>query len=97
MALLLPHVPHILELVQRCLADSEKTETIHKLSVGLIGDLADTFSAGQIKDILLAEWISNELRAKQRASPETRKTIRWAREVRSILACAKIVRCADAM
>ncbi|TCD60502.1 karyopherin beta [Steccherinum ochraceum] len=78
--LLLPHVPHILELIQRSLADTERTDAVHKASIGLIGDLADTFSEGQIKQLLLAEWISNELRQKQRAAPETRKTIRWARD-----------------
>lgn len=81
MNLLLPHVSHILELIQRCLADSERTDAIHKAGVGLIGDLADTFPEGQIKQLLLSEWISTELRTKQRASPEVRKTIRWAREV----------------
>ena len=80
--LLLPHVPAMLELIQFCLSDSERTDVVHKASIGLIGDLADTFPEGQIKQLLLAEWINNELRAKQRAAAETRKTIRWAREVR---------------
>ncbi|THH30317.1 hypothetical protein EUX98_g3876 [Antrodiella citrinella] len=79
--LLLAYVPNILELIQRCLADTEKTDAVHKASIGLIGDLADTFPEGQIKQYLLAEWISAELRMKQRASGEVRKTIRWTREV----------------
>ncbi|KAH8084890.1 ARM repeat-containing protein [Cristinia sonorae] len=79
--LLIAHVPHILELVQRTLADTEKTDAVHKAAVGLIGDLADTFPEGQIKQYLLAEWINSELRPKQRAAADTRKTIRWAREV----------------
>lgn len=80
--LLLPHIPHILELVQKCLADSERTDSVVKLSLGLIGDLADTFPDGQIKQLLLAEWIMGELRAKGRYSTEIKKTLRWAREVR---------------
>ncbi|CDO70451.1 hypothetical protein BN946_scf184999.g92 [Trametes cinnabarina] len=79
--LLLPHVPSMLELVQRCLADSERTENTIKLAVGLLGDLADAFPNGQIKQLLLAEWIANELRMKSRVSPETKKTVRWAREM----------------
>ncbi|KAH9893956.1 ARM repeat-containing protein [Cubamyces lactineus] len=79
--LLLPHVPSMLELVQRCLADSERTESTIKLAVGLVGDLADAFPNGQIKQFLLAEWIANELRMKSRVSPETKKTVRWAREM----------------
>ena len=78
---LLPHVPAILELVQRCLLDSEKTETTVKSAVGLIGDLADAFPNGQIKQLLLAEWIMNELRVKGRVAPETKRTLKWAREV----------------
>ncbi|KAI0351594.1 ARM repeat-containing protein [Trametes cingulata] len=79
--LLLPHVPSMLELCQRCLADSERTENTIKLAVGLIGDLADAFPNGQIKQYLLAEWIASELRMKSRVSPETKKTVRWAREM----------------
>ena len=83
--LLLPYVPSILELVQRCLGDSERTESTIKLAVGLVGDLADTFPNGQIKQFLLADWLANELRMKGRMAPETKKTLRWAREVRQYL------------
>ena len=79
--LLLPYVPHILELVQRCLADEEKPETVVRLSMGLIGDLADAFASGQIKHLLLAEWLVQALRSKTRVSTDTKRTIRWAREV----------------
>jgi importin subunit beta-1 len=50
-------------------------------SFGLIGDLADTFPNGQLKPLLLQEWVGNELRSKARMAPETKKTMRWAREV----------------
>lgn len=80
--LLLPHVPSILELVQKALADSERTESTIRLAIGLIGDLADTFPGGEIKQYLLAEWIASELRSRGRGvNAETKKTIRWAREV----------------
>ncbi|KAI0744690.1 ARM repeat-containing protein [Earliella scabrosa] len=78
---LLPHVPAILELVNRCLVDSEKTESTVKLAVGLVGDLADAFPNGQIKQLLLADWIANELRMKGRLAPETKRTLKWAREM----------------
>ncbi|KAI0920424.1 hypothetical protein AcW1_002169 [Taiwanofungus camphoratus] len=79
--LLLPHVQSIMELIQRCLADSERTDISVRLCAGLIGDLADAFPDGQIKQYLLAEWIANELRTKARLPLETKKTIRWAREM----------------
>ena len=84
--LLLPHVQAILELVQRSLADEERSDNSVKLSLGLIGDLADAFPAGQIKQHLLSEWVAQALRSKGRFSAEAKKTLRWAREVsRSML------------
>ncbi|EIN05909.1 ARM repeat-containing protein [Punctularia strigosozonata HHB-11173 SS5] len=79
--LIIPHVPSILNLIQRCLTDEERTDAIVKLSLGLVGDLADAFQNGQIKQYLLAEWLANELRSKGRMPPETKKTMRWAREM----------------
>jgi len=52
------------------------------LSYGIIGDLADCFPDGQIKHLLLQNWVVSELRTKQRMPAETKKTMRWAREVR---------------
>ena len=80
--LILPHVQTILELVQKCLADTERTEGVIKVAVGLVGDLADSFPNGQIKQLLLADWLASELRMKGRMEPETKRTLRWAREVR---------------
>ena len=77
---LLPYVPIMLELVQRCLADEDRQETVVRWSVGLVGDLADAFPQGQIKQYLLVEWLSLALRQKARLSPETKKTLRWTKE-----------------
>ncbi|KAF5376143.1 hypothetical protein D9615_007702 [Tricholomella constricta] len=79
--LLLPHSPHILELIQRCLSDEERTDSLMRLSYGLLGDLADSFPNGQIKNLLLNNWVAAELRTKNRMPPETKKTMRWAREM----------------
>jgi importin subunit beta-1 len=81
--LIVPHVQNVLDLVHRCLADEERTDAVVKTSFGLVGDLADAFPNGQIKQLLLAEWLVNELRSKSRMPPETKKTMRWAREVRA--------------
>ncbi|KAF6749546.1 karyopherin Kap95 [Ephemerocybe angulata] len=79
--LLINHVPSILDLVQRCLAEDERLDSLMRLSYGLIGDLADCFPHGEIKAYLLQNWIVSELRTKQRMPPETKKTMRWAREM----------------
>lgn len=72
----------ILELIQRCLADDERLDSTAKLCFGLLGDLADCFPDGLLKPYLLSEWVASELRSKRGMSSETKKTMRWAREVR---------------
>ncbi|KAL0952370.1 hypothetical protein HGRIS_006648 [Hohenbuehelia grisea] len=79
--ILLNYVPSILDLLQRCLGDEERTDSLMKLSYGLLGDLADSFPNGEIKQLLLSEWIVAEMRARQRMAAETKKTMRWAREM----------------
>jgi importin subunit beta-1 len=80
-ALLLPHAQSILELAQHCLSDEERTDALVRLALGLLGDLADCFPNGEIKQLLLSEWVAMELRSKGRLPPEVKKTLRWAREV----------------
>ncbi|ETW79902.1 hypothetical protein HETIRDRAFT_459766 [Heterobasidion irregulare TC 32-1] len=79
--LLLPHTRHILELVQTVLADSETGEALEKLAFGVIGDIADAFPNGEAKEFLLVDWLGAALSTKGRYTPETKKTIRWAREM----------------
>ena len=71
----------ILDLVNRCVADEERTDALMRLAYGLIGDLADCFPNGEIKQLLLANWIAAEFRTRHRMPDETKKTLRWAREV----------------
>ncbi|KIP03461.1 hypothetical protein PHLGIDRAFT_130117 [Phlebiopsis gigantea 11061_1 CR5-6] len=79
--LLLPHVPAMLELCQKCVLDSDRPDGTTKLVIGLIGDLADAFPNGEIKSLLLEDWIASELRGRNRSSSELKKMARWAREV----------------
>lgn len=79
--LLLQHAPSVLELIQRCLTDDEKTESLVKLCYGLLGDLADSFPGGQLKQLLLQPWIASELKARHRMNQDVKKTMRWARDV----------------
>ncbi|KAG2052327.1 karyopherin Kap95 [Suillus hirtellus] len=89
---LLPHVPSILELIHQCLADEERSDSIVKLSFGLIGDLADCFPNGQIKEHLLEEWIAHEFHSKRGMQQETKKMLWWAREM--IKCAAGLASCA---
>ncbi|KDR78361.1 hypothetical protein GALMADRAFT_224738 [Galerina marginata CBS 339.88] len=80
-SLLIPHSQNMLELVHRCLTDEERSDSLMRLSYGLIGDLAECFSNGQLKQLFLANWIAAELRSRGRMPDETKKTMRWAREM----------------
>ncbi|KAI0060137.1 karyopherin Kap95 [Artomyces pyxidatus] len=79
--LLLPHAQAILDLVQQVLADDNSGEALDKLAYGVIGDLAEAFPNGDIKPNLLAEWVAAALSSRHRYAPDTKKTIRWAREM----------------
>ncbi|KAF8638413.1 hypothetical protein AX17_002220 [Amanita inopinata Kibby_2008] len=79
--LLLPHVQAVLELLHRCFQDEERTDSLTKLAYGLLGDVADCFPNGEIKPLLLVNWVAQELRSKHRMPAETKKTMRWAREM----------------
>ena len=82
MQLLAPHAPVVLELVQKVLADDNSGEPLDKLAFGVIGDLADAFPNGELKPMLLAEWIASSLVSRKGYDKETKTTIKWAREVR---------------
>lgn len=56
-----------------------------KSAFGLLGDLADSFPNGQIKQLLLQEWITSELRNRRGMTSEVKKTMRWAKEASTFL------------
>ncbi|KAF7297087.1 Importin N-terminal domain-containing protein [Mycena indigotica] len=81
-AVLLPYVESILELIHRCAADEDRTDPQMKLSYGLLGDLAEALAGSpEMKQMLMKPWIAQELRTKHRMPPEMNKTRRWAREM----------------
>ncbi|KAJ7176413.1 putative karyopherin protein, partial [Mycena crocata] len=83
-AVLIPYIESILELIHRCSVDEERTDAQMKLSFGLLGDLAEALQGSpQLKQMLLKPWIAQELRTRHRMPAETNKTRRWAREVYS--------------
>ena len=79
--LLVSHVTAIFELVQKVLADDNSGEPLDKLAYGVIGDLADAFPNGEIKPLLLEEWIATSLVLRKGYDKETKTTVKWAREV----------------
>ena len=93
--LLVLHAPAILELVQKVLTDDNNGEPLDKLAFGVVGDLADAFPSGELKPLLLAEWIGTSLVSRKGYDKETKTTVKWAREVRgSPLPClARVLTC----
>lgn len=77
--LLLGHVQSIFNFLH-LVYDEDHSETALKQSAGLIGDLADTFPNGQLKEVLLQDWVAGLVRTKIR-NPDVKKTLRWAREM----------------
>lgn len=66
--------------------DEERSETTFQKAMGLIGDLADAFPTGELREQLLTEWIINNLlKGKPRlTTTEAKRTLKWAREARNI-------------
>lgn len=69
----------MLKLVRQ-VYEEEGTDLTLKTGAGLIGDLAETFANGQLKELLLSEWVVAMLKTKTR-NADLKKTLRWAREV----------------
>lgn len=66
--------------------DEERSETTFQKAMGLIGDLADAFPGGELREQLLTEWIINNLlKGKPRlTTAEAKRTLKWAKEARNI-------------
>lgn len=76
----------MLALCGRALNDEERPDTIVRAAFGLIGDLADLYSKGQIKPLLTEPWVTAALQQKPKGAPsETKRVLKYAREVRDSL------------
>ncbi|KAK4052277.1 karyopherin Kap95 [Microbotryomycetes sp. JL221] len=81
--ILLPHVNSILTFLHLSLTDQDRTESILKNSIGLLGDLAEAFPNGQLKEPLSQGWVGDVLKAgrTKMGSSETKKISKWAKEM----------------
>ncbi|KAJ2909493.1 karyopherin Kap95 [Coemansia aciculifera] len=81
--LVLLQVPGILGFMNAVFADETRSDDVTKTMIGLLGDLADAFPNGEIRDHLRADWIQALIkhgRTSQRGSAMRDQT-RWAREM----------------
>lgn len=85
--LILPHVPAIDAFLRVVCTDQDRTEELLRGALGIIGDLAEAFPAGQIKAMLEQQWVGDALKAGRTriGGAETKKVAKWAKEVRARL------------
>ncbi|OBZ82225.1 Importin subunit beta-1 [Choanephora cucurbitarum] len=82
-SMLLPYLPHIIEFIHMIAIDANKTDSLTRSIIGLLGDLAETFNV-QIKPLLQQDWISTllrEARTSRHYGQSTKETSRWAKEM----------------
>lgn len=81
--LLVPFLDSIFDLLRTIQQDPNRTEGLLRSGCGVIGDLADAFPNGEIRDYFRHDFLTNmarETRANTDFSGRTRDTARWARE-----------------
>ncbi|KAJ1965733.1 karyopherin Kap95 [Dipsacomyces acuminosporus] len=81
--LVLPQVQSILGFMSVVFNDQNRSEDVTRGMIGLIGDLADAFASGEIRDYLRTDWIPaliKEGRANRRGTA-IREVARWTREM----------------
>ncbi|KAF9115410.1 karyopherin beta [Mortierella sp. AM989] len=83
-ALLTPHLVHVFNFLNVVYNDPERTDTLLRSMIGLLGDLAESFPHGEIKAPLQAEWVGQclkEGRSSRQNSVTTKEVARWAKEM----------------
>ncbi|RBR09369.1 hypothetical protein FVER53590_04005 [Fusarium verticillioides] len=64
-------------------SDMNRSESLMRASMGVIGDLADAFPDGQLVDAFRQDWLTvmiKETKTNREFQPRTIETARWARE-----------------
>ncbi|EEH09716.1 importin subunit beta-1 [Histoplasma capsulatum G186AR] len=78
-----PYVESIFQLLNIIAQDNNRSEGLLRASMGVIGDLADTFPNGEFAALFRNDFVSNlirETRTNREFGPRTIETARWARE-----------------
>lgn len=65
------------------MTDPDRTEAIVRAAVGLIGDLASEYHKGEIKEVLLSDWVAEVIKSARTrvGNQETKNVAKWAREM----------------
>ncbi|KAF4954793.1 hypothetical protein FGADI_5092 [Fusarium gaditjirri] len=77
------YVPLIFNALSIIASDMNRSESLMRASMGVIGDLADAYPDGQLVDAFRQEWLTvmiKETKTNREFQPRTIETARWARE-----------------
>lgn len=81
--ILLPYVNSVFTFLHLTITDQDRSETVLRLAIGLLGDLAEAFPNGELKEPLSSPWVTELLKAGRTklGGLETKKVAKWAKEV----------------
>ncbi|SCV73049.1 BQ2448_6974 [Microbotryum intermedium] len=81
--IILPYLNSIFAFVHLALSDPDRTETLLRSAIGLIGDIAEAFPEGQLRESLSSTWVAEMLKAGRTklGGSETKKIAKWAKEM----------------
>jgi len=77
------YVQAIFALLALIATDINRSESLMRASMGVIGDLADAYPNGELVDAFRQDWVTTlikETKTNRDFSPRTIETARWARE-----------------
>ncbi|UPK96428.1 hypothetical protein LCI18_007363 [Fusarium solani-melongenae] len=77
------YVPIIFQLLSLIANDMNRSESLMRAAMGVIGDLADAYPNGELVEAFRQDWISamiKETKTNREFQPRTIETARWARE-----------------
>ncbi|GAW22452.1 hypothetical protein EKO27_g12062 [Xylaria grammica] len=78
-----PYVQSIFQLLNIIAQDLNKSESLMRSAMGVIGDLADAYPNGELADAFRQDWLSvmiKETKSNRDFQSRTIETARWARE-----------------
>ncbi|KAI8888288.1 ARM repeat-containing protein [Backusella circina FSU 941] len=81
--MLQPYIPHMFDFVHAIAIDQHKSDSLTRASIGLLGDLAETFE-GQLKSFFSQDWVPlllRDARTNRAYGNTTKETARWAKEM----------------
>ncbi|KAL0092485.1 armadillo-type protein [Phycomyces blakesleeanus] len=82
-SVLLPYVPSIFQFMSSLAMDTNRSDSLTRSLLGLMGDLAETFGT-HLKQFYSAEWVGHilrEARVSRHYGQSTKETARWAKEM----------------